>query len=39
VLIIDRRTGRCFDGAYRQALVNADATAAQGPAGMTGAGA
>ena len=27
VLIVDRRAGRCFDGAYRQAVVNAVATA------------
>jgi hypothetical protein len=27
VLIVDRRAGRCFDGAYRQAVTNAVATA------------
>ena len=39
VLVVDRRTGRCFDGAYRQALVNADVTGTRGPAPATGAGA
>jgi len=36
VLVVDRRTGRCFDGAYRQALLNADVTSAQGTARETG---
>ncbi len=37
VLVVDRRTGRCFDGAYRQALVNADATSPRSASAATGA--